>query len=154
MPTSQEIVAVARLFRHVREAGRNSGQRVEAIQRWSGGVKGQSWCCYYATMVLDLAFGGVSPIPRLGACQDVYELAKAKGWVTNTPATGDLFLYVNAQGLAHHIGIVCGVDPIANTVVGIAGNTSASGESSNGDGVYERPLKASMGLVFVGYPRG
>lgn len=150
MPTSQEIVAIARLFRHVREAGRNSGLRVEGIQKWCGGVKGQAWCCYYATMVLDLAYGGESPIPRLGACQDVYELAKAKGWVTNTPATGDLFLYVNSQDHAHHIGIVTGVDPLALTVSGIAGNTSNDGLSSNGDGVYERVVPAK---VFIGYPR-
>lgn len=153
MPTSAEIIAIARLFRFVRESGKqNHGQRVEAIQQWCGGVGGDSWCAYYATMVLDLAFQGEAPIPRLGACQDIYELAKAKGWVTDTPASGDLFLYVNDKGHAHHVGILCSVD--GTTVTGIAGNTSKDGKSSNGDGVYERELSAASGLVFVGYPRG
>lgn len=151
MPTAETIVLVARLFRHVREAGRNSGNRVQAIQQWCGGVKGQSWCAYYATMVLDLAFSGNAPVPREGSCQTIYELAQAKGWVTNTPATGDLFLYVDANDHAHHIGIVTSVDPVTSLLTGIAGNTSPDGKSSNGDGVYERPIRAR---VFIGYPRG
>lgn len=150
MPSSDSIVAIARLFLHVREAGgQNCGQRVEAIQRWSGGVKGQSWCAYYATMVLDLAFGGNSPIPRLGACEDIYDLAKAKGWVTETPATGDLFLYVDGSDHAHHVGFVVGVS--FAEVDGIAGNTSKDGISNNGDGVYEHAIRTS---VFIAYPRG
>jgi len=65
---------VARQFLFVREASiQNTGQRVEAIQKWGGGIKGESWCCYFATMVLDICFQGKSPIPRLGACQDVYK---------------------------------------------------------------------------------
>jgi hypothetical protein len=150
MPTSAEIVAIARLFRFVREASPNAGQRVEAIQRWCGGLRGQSWCAYYATMVLDLAFAGESPIPRLGACQDIHLLAQSKGWITETPATGDLFLYVNDKGHAHHAGIVTGV--ALTVVTGIAGNTSRDGKSSNGDGVYERPVP--LANVFIAYPRG
>lgn len=149
MPTSAEIVAIARLFLFVREAGQNAGQRVEAIQRWCGGMKGDSWCCYFATMVLDIAFAGAAPVPRMAACQSVHELAQEKGWLTLTPATGDLFLYVNEGGHAHHIGIVTRVD--GTTVYGIAGNTSADGTSNNGDRVAERPVVAQ---AFVGYPRG
>ena len=87
-------VAIARLFLHVREAGPNTGQRVEAIQKWCGGKSGESWCCYFVTMVLDLCYAGQSPIPRQGACQGVYDLAKQKGWVTATPSVGDIYLYV------------------------------------------------------------
>lgn len=149
MPTSAYIVAVGRLFGFVREAGPNTGQRVEAIQRWCGGMPGDSWCCYYATMVLDLAFQGKSPIPRQGSCQVLYDFATQKGWVTDTPATGDLFLYVNEGDHAHHVGIVTKVD--GTDVYGIAGNTSASGKSNNGDGVYEHQVYPQK---FIAYPRG
>jgi len=149
MPTSAEIVAIARLFLFVREAGQNRGQRVESIQRWCGGMPGDSWCAYYVTMVLDLAFAGKSPIPRTGVCQKIYAQAKLNDWVTATPATGDLFLYVNAGDHAHHVGFVTRVD--GTDVWGIAGNTSADGKSNNGDRVAERPVPSAN--VFIAYPR-
>lgn len=139
-------VAIARLFLHVREAGPNTGQRVEAIQKWCGGQAGQSWCCYFATMVLDICFGGKSPVPRLGVCQDVYDLAKKNGWVTTTPSVGDLYLFVTPDDHAHHIGFVTSTDPLT----GISGNTSEDGTSSNGDRVAEHTIGRA---VFVAYPR-
>jgi hypothetical protein len=151
-------VDVFRLFKRVREvAGRqNEGQRVEAIQTWCGGKKGDSYCCYLATMVLDLFFAYFdkdSPIPREGSCQAVYELAKKNGWVTTTPSVGDLFLYVDENGHAHHIGMVTNIpytrDP-RGALVGIAGNTSPDGKSSNGTGVFEHEISAK---VFIHYPR-
>lgn len=152
MPTSDDIIRIARLFLFVREAGQNQGMRVNAIQKWSGGFAGDPWCCYWATMVLDLAFAGAMPAPlqRTGSCQRLYEWAKLAGWVTETPAKGDLFLYVNEGGHAHHVGIVTAVD--GTTVVGIAGNTSADGRSDNGDRVAERAVP--LANVFIAYPRG
>ncbi len=141
-------LSVARQFLFVREAGANTGQRVEAIQRWSGGQPGESWCCYFATMVLDICFQGQSPIPRLGACQDVYDLAKKNGWITTIPIPGDIVLSVNDQDHAHHIGLVSKVQPLTS----IAGNTDETGTSSNGDRVAEHPINAA-GKVFVKYPR-
>ena len=149
MPTSAEIVAIARLFLYVREAPQNKGQRVEAIQRWCGGIPGDSWCAYWATMVLDIAFAGDAPILRQGNCHAIYLYAKKMHWVTETPATGDLFLFVSDLDHAHHIGIVTSVD--GTVVTGIAGNTSADGKSANGDRVAERPVPAE---VFIAYPRG
>jgi len=142
---------IARQFLFIREAGQNTGQRVEAIQKWSGGSKGDSWCCEFATLVLDICFQGASPVPRLQACQDVYDLAKKNGWLTDTPVKDDLFLYVNADDHAHHIGIVTadGGTP------GIAGNTSEDGTSSNGDRVAEHALTTNPALIkFVHFPRG
>lgn len=140
------LLDICRLFLHVREAGANKGLRVNGIQTWSGGASGDSWCCEMATMWLDLYFQGASPIPRLQACQSVYTLAKQQGWLTSAPSVGDLFLYVDANDHAHHIGIVTSVSPLT----GIAGNTSSDGKSSNGDGVYEHAISAH---VFVRYPR-
>lgn len=139
-------VLVARMLSFVREASdeQNTGQRVEAIQHWSGGIRGDSWCAHFVTMVLDIAYQGKAPIPRLGACQDIYELAQRKGWITDKPKINDLFIYVNENNHAHHVGFVTGLAPLC----GIAGNTSADGISSNGNGVYEHVIRAT---TFVHY---
>jgi len=144
------VLEIARLFRFVREAGgQNQGQRVNAIQQWSGGpgALGSSWCAWYATMVLDLAYHGKAPIPRMGSVQAIRELAQRKGWVVTVPHVGDLFLYVNAADHAHHIGIVSALEPLT----GIAGNTSSDGTSNNGDGVYEHGINAH---IFIHLPGG
>jgi hypothetical protein len=142
---------IARQFSFVREAAeQNTGQRVEAIQHWSAGNKGDSWCCEFATMVLDICFQGNAPIPRLQACQDVYDLAKKNNWLTTTPVKDDLFLYVDANDHAHHIGIITQ----DGGGVGIAGNTSADGTSSNGDGVHEHAITTNAAVIkYVHYPR-
>jgi hypothetical protein len=138
-------VEIARLFLFVREAGQNRGLRVEAIQHWSAGQFGDSWCAEFATMVLDLAYQGNAPIPRQGGVQDIRDLATMKGWITDTPSVGDLFLYIDGNDHAHHIGIVTVTDPLT----GIAGNTSADGTSANGDRVAEHAIHAT---VFIHLP--
>jgi len=139
---------IARQFLYVREAGANKGLRVEAIQKWSGGAPGQSWCCHFVTMVLDICFQGSSPIPRQGACQVVYDQAKNEGWLTDNPVWDDLYLYVNDEDHAHHIGI------ITENKNGIAGNTSEDGTSSNGDRVAEHSISSNPARVkYVHYPR-
>lgn len=146
-------VFVARLYKFVREAGANIGQRVQAIQTWCGGKAGDSYCCYFATMVLDICFQGNSPIPREGSCQAVYDLCEKNGWLTGTPSVGDLFFYINEAGHVHHIGIVTVVTPTTHAcmdVDGIAGNTSEDGKSSNGTGVFEHGITAKK---FAHYPR-
>lgn len=143
-------VDIARQFLFVREAAPNAGNRVEAIQKWSGGQRTESWCCYFATMVLDICFQGSSPIPRLGACQDVYDLAKKNGWVTLVPVEGDIFIYVNSQDHAHHVGVITK----NGGGVGIAGNTSADGTSSNGTGVFEHAITTNNAVIkYIHYPR-
>jgi hypothetical protein len=143
----KDPIKIARLFLYVREAGQNKGNRVQAIQQWGGGLPGQSWCCWFVTMVLDICFYGNAPIPRMGACQDVYDLAKKNGWIVMNPLPGDIFLYVNDADHAHHIGFVTQALPL----MGIAGNTSADGTSSNGDRVAEHNISGSH-LRFVHYP--
>lgn len=134
------VLGIARLFLYVREAGANRGQRVEAIQRWSGGSPGDSWCCYFATMVLDLYYRGKPPVPRTGSCDVVLALARDQHWMTDVPQPGDLYLRLNSPSDAHHVGFV--TTPIVNGMFGqISGNTSMDGLSSNGDGVYERHVK-------------
>lgn len=159
------LADIARLFLHVREGneGQNTGLRVEAIQRWCGGSKGQSWCCYMVTLWLDLKFGGESPVPRLGACDDVFKLAKAAGWLHDTPQVDDLVLSMRdpdgpegPEGFtdAHHIALVTNV--AAGQYTAIGGNTSKDGTSSNGDRVAERDFAfpgPTKTRVFVRYPK-
>ena len=140
-------VAIARQFLFVREAGANKGQRVEAIQKWGGGLPGDSWCAWFATMVLDICFQGSAPIPRAGAVQTIYDLAKSKGWMTTQPEQDDIFIYVNDADHAHHIGFV------SFPGVGIAGNTSADGSSSNGDRVAEHAISTGPHVKYIKYPR-
>lgn len=138
---------IARQFLFVREAGQNKGQRIAAIQRWSGGQQGDSWCCEFVTMVLDICFEGNAPIPRLQACQSVYDLAKGKGWLVDSPQKDDLYIFVNDADHAHHIGFI--TDPGQ----GIAGNTSADGASSNGDRVAEHNIAVGPHVKYIHYPR-
>jgi hypothetical protein len=127
---------IARQDLFVREIPQNRGQRVEAIQHWCGGQSGDSWCCYFVSYVLDKCYQGNSPIGRQGSCQYVYDLAKQNNWLVDKPLKDDLFLYIDDNDHAHHIGIVT----VDGGLYGIAGNTSADGTSSNGDGVHEHGL--------------
>lgn len=131
------------MFAYVREADKqNTGLRVEGIQRWCGGVPGDSYCAFFVTLVLDICFQGAAPIERQGSCDTIYRLGKSKGWITDKPEIGDLFFFIDDNDHAHHIGIVTGLNPLT----GIAGNTSADGRSSNGTGVYEHTISAKTFL--------
>lgn len=145
-------LAIARQFLFVREVTGNHGQRVNAIQSWSGGGDGDSWCCEFATMVLDLCYQGHSPLPRMASCEDVHQFAIAKGWVTTTPVPGDLYLRTT-DGHAHHIGFVTQFAFGQGHFGSISGNTNDTG-SSDGDGVYEHDVIALGGDVFIHIPEG
>ena len=146
-PTASEILTIARQFLYVREAqslGQNRGLRVESIQHWAGGQSGDSWCAEFVWFVLDIAYGGKPPFDRFQSCESLRKLAVARGWIVADPRPGDLFLYLNDVGWAHHVGFVTLTDPLT----GIAGNTSPDGRSANGDGVYEHEISAH---IFVRY---
>lgn len=147
-------VDIARLFLFVREdAEQNRGLRVEAIQHWSTGSFGDSWCAEFATLVLDLLFQGKSPIPRLTAAQAIRDACAKGGWLVTQPEllkVGDLFFYVDANDHAHHVGFITQLPYGAQPFLGIAGNTSADGTSSNGNGVYEHAITPTH---FATYPR-
>lgn len=152
------VVQLFRCFSHVREAtGTNDGAKVEAIQIWCGGKKGDSWCADCVTMALDMYFRGFlskkeSPIPRTGSCDEIYKLAKEKKWLTETPKVGNLYLFMNGED-AHHVGMVMAI--LENgRFMGGAGNTSEDGKSSNGTGWFEHPFTyPNPKIKFVDYPQ-
>jgi hypothetical protein len=100
-------------------------------------------------MVLDIAYRGAMPLAPSAACRVLLAEASAKGWVVEHPQIDDLFFYVDKDGQAHHIGIVSEVRPTGE-VIGIAGNTSPDGKSSNGTGVFEHAIGRS---VYVRLPK-
>lgn len=145
-------VKIAQMYTYVRELPNNTGARVEAIQRWGGGKPGDAWCAFFATMVLDMAFQGESPIPRTGSCDDILNLAREKSWLQDSPHIGDLYLYLKSPTDAVHVGVV--TDVTTDGFTGLSGNTSEDGLSTNGDRVAERKLSYRPGkTVFVRYPR-
>lgn len=148
-----ELLDLARCFKHVRELPNNRGNRVEAIQKWCGGQPGDSWCCDFVSLVLDLYYGGKAPFPRQGSCDVVLAMAKDLNLIVPLPVIGGLYLRLNDPTDAHHIGFV--TSELHDGMFGqLSGNTSADGLSSNGDGVYERDIKltAPEKFAFVKLP--
>jgi len=138
-----DLVTQARQFDFVREiGGPNKGKWVEIFQHFTGNQPPDSWCASFVSFVIALVTKGTTTLPRSAACQDYYDYAKHNGLLLHLPEVGCLFLYVNDQDHAHHIGIVTQLEPL----MGIAGNTSSDGSSSNGDGVYENAIQA---VVFI-----
>lgn len=145
----------ARKYLYLREAGgQNRGARVEAVQHWALGQPGDSWCDEFAVgMVLDICFQGQSPFPRKTETNASVEatrvFAESQGWLTSTPAIGDLVVSIDpTTDRGHHIGIVTETTPLTS----IAGNTSEDGVSSNGDRVAEHVISPAN-KVFIHYPR-
>jgi len=145
-----DLVDEARRWRFVRETlGPNRGVFVEAFQRIGDGKPGDSWCADALSTWLWICYQGPAPLPRTGSCAAMYEVAKQQGYVTTDPQPGDVFFRVNRdEDHAHHVGVLVSVDPL----VGIAGNTSEDGLSSNGTGVFEHEMEPSPSLVFVRLP--
>lgn len=144
-------IAIARQFLYLREAqtkGQNRGLRVEAIQHWSGGQFGDSWCMEFVWLVLDICYQGQCPFDRQQSTEAFLQLAATRGWIVTAPQIGDIVLSVASAGQAHHVGLVTDISPLAS----IAGNTSADGTSSNGDRVAEHAITPDL-KVFVRIPQ-
>ncbi len=150
-PPKYDPIEIARSFLFVREAAtQNRGLRVEAIQHWSAGEFGDSWCAEFLTMVLDIAYQGNAPIPRQGSCEAIRQIGLAKGWITTQPSAGDIYLRVT-NNHAHHIGFLVSGVPATGTFVSLSGNTNTTG-ASNGDGVYEHPVISMDSDTFIHLP--
>lgn len=152
VPSTEDILRIAHDWDFVREVGgQNAGIWVNVVQKVTGNTTGDSWCASWVSLILGIAFKGKSPLPRSASCDVLLEAARAQGWLTDTPSVGDLYLRLLSQTDAHHVGILVSVDPL----VGISGNTSHDGTSSNGDRVAEHELHPKPGtIIYVHYPRG
>lgn len=84
------------------------------------------------------------------SCQAWWEGSMRQRLIMDHPQPGDLFILLNSERHAHHMGIVEHGLP-ENEFQSIEGNTNAGG-SVNGDGVYRRTRTASERTVFVRLP--
>lgn len=141
------LAAIARRFEFVRETlGPNRGAWVQFFQRFANGQPGDSWCCFFVCLVLDIAYAGKQPLLKTGSCAVLLSHATKRGYRLTDgdgPRPEDLFFYLNETGHAHHVGIVTEAHPLT----GIAGNTSPDGRSSNGTGVFEHTIGGRMAFV-------
>lgn len=145
------LTAIARHLSFVRETeGPNRGNWVSWLQRLFGGHEGDSWCSYAGSLVCDIAYHGKPPIHQSGSSHTRMTEAQVKGYVVAEPQSDDLYFFVDANGHAHHEGVVTGISPLT----GIAGNTSENGLSANGTGWFEHALNVNpKRIVFVRLPR-
>lgn len=91
-----------------------------------------SWCAYQAkipeSVILKFAY-----VPYGVQFFKKQNRWKNRGYV---PQPGDIIFYGSNGSTGAHVGIV--EKAVNGSVVAIEGNTSAAGNSSNGDGVYRR----------------
>ena len=136
MSQREEIIAVAAKEIGYKEYQGNNNK----FGVWYG-MNNQPWCAMFVSWCADqvgvLGNNNKSGIiPRTAWVPDYLTyysskgLYKAKG--SYTPKGGDIIIY----GSNSHVGLV---EQVSNgKVITIEGNTSANGNSSNGDGVYRR----------------
>lgn len=116
------------------------------------GMNNQPWCdifvswCAHEAKIQEL-------IPKSSYVPDRLTYYKQRNAYfkrgSYTPKPGDLVLFdFNNNGTPDHIGIVEKVQ--GNTLYTIEGNTTGSGESSNGDGVYRKSRSLTSSGV-LGY---
>lgn len=140
------LIDLARQFDFVRETeGPNRGHYVDAMNEFARAPLGSSWCASFVSFLLWTIFKRSPGLPITASCEELRQAALSAGMISPIPVAGGLYLRIDpATGLAHHVGIVTGVNPLT----GIAGNTSPDGTSTNGVGVFEHPIGLAN-LVFV-----
>lgn len=151
--TPASLTAIARRGDFVRETlGPNKGFFVHSIQAFAGGKDGDSWCAAFVSLVLYVAYMGAPPLKRTESTIQMLNEARAKGYVVDRPRADDLYFFTHPDGTPHHVGIVTDASGLAvGNVLGIAGNTSEDGTSSNGTGVFEHRIPL-LNTVFVRLP--
>ena len=125
---------------------------INKFNRWYG-APGQAWCAMFVSWCAAQAGISTDIVPKLAYVPYEYEwFLKRNRWrskSTYTPKAGDLIIF----GTNSHIGIVEKV--VGSTIFTIEGNTTPTGNTSSGDGVYrkQRGLYASWvkGYCVPGY---
>lgn len=132
MTQREQIIAVA-----VSEIGYREGtNNATKYGAWYG-MNNQPWCAMFVSWCARQAGVPMGVIPNLAYVPYIQATYDRQGaWMPRgsgySPLPGDLVIF----GKNDHIGIVEGVSN--DRLITIEGNTSASGNSSNGDGVYRR----------------
>ena len=152
--TSEDLIAHARSFLHVRETGPNVGEpEILGWQTRLGCEPGDSYCaCFTCCMVRDIDPG--NPLKLSASALHLY---------SNNPALqikslddlqpGDIVVWDHGSGKGH-VAIATATTKVMGKLLyfsAIAGNTSADGKSANGDRVAEHdvPLDRLVGALRV-----
>lgn len=154
-------------------AGPNDGPILRTIRdaMLYPGAPPCSWCALFVAWVLARAYLPIDTPSRLyrhelsallGFVRPWY-IESTRDWLANAsdlgmivpaPEPGDLFILLDAQGNAHHIGfVVSDGSAQSGDFRTLEGNTNEGG-SANGDGVYTRTRKHGPSVAFVRLPAG
>jgi len=145
----ETLISVARAHLWVREyGGPNRGQGVEAILALVHLKAGAPWCAAFISYIGRAVFGRAWPLPLVGGCATLGDVAKAKGILRTEPQAGDVFLlYLPTKRRFGHTGFITAVHPDGSCGT-IEGNTSPDG-SPEGTGVFERVRRFEANDRFV-----
>jgi hypothetical protein len=145
----ETLISVARAHLWVREyGGPNRGQGVEAILALVHLKAGAPWCAAFVAYIGHAVLGVAWPLPLVGGCATIGDVARAKKLIRTTPQAGDVFiLHLPAKRRFGHTGFVTVVHADGSCGT-IEGNTSSDG-SPEGTGVFERVRQFNTNDRFV-----
>jgi hypothetical protein len=121
------------------EVDSNRGQAVDAITRRCGLEPPQPWCACFVSWCGRAALGSLWPMPMVGGCATLGEIATQRGWLVAEPTFGAIFLLWSAElNRYRHTGFVTAWEADSDTHwTTIEGNASPDG-SPEGTGVFRR----------------
>lgn len=131
------VLGAFALLLPVREAtGHNDGPVINAIQASTGNASGDPYCQSTTWYVGSGVLGARWPMPKTASCQAALAHARALGLERATPQRGDQFFVLDANGIAHHTGLVEAVDG-GGRWKSLEGNTNDDG-ARDGVGMFRR----------------
>ena len=166
---------LAKTYRGVQEVtGPNEGPIIKTIREalLYPGAPPCSWCALFVAWVLIRTYcplpGPVGPAHKIWLRNalgfDGSFLVESTrswranmtwlGWLTTTPGPGDLVIFLNHDGEAHHIGFVTDFDGTVGEPFfrDIAGNTNEDPHSVDGNGVFEHVQAVGPHVEFYALP--
>lgn len=128
--------------------GSNRSPMIDGYVRRAGGRPGDYWCagaqfCWWE----DAGAATPPPGPAMG-CDEWMRWAKRNGFWRATPGLGYAVVYGTKDPLdAHHIGTVVRI--LGGHAFSVEGNTSLSGFSRNGIGVFPKYVEPARVLGYI-----
>jgi hypothetical protein len=134
------VLNLAWWLRWVTEShGPNRGEAVDAIIRVTGlnPATAPPWCAAFVAACGYAVLRDQWPLKKVAGCASLFDDAKAKGFIRDTPTTGAIFLlWSPTLKRFHHTGF-CQAVAAQTGWSTIEGNTNAGG-SPEGTGVFAR----------------